>query len=159
MENEGPSLQQKLVEYEKHGFDNNRIGSYVEAYWNESYLSPDVSTVLNLNPFFILENGPDPKIATNQLRRAASLCFSSLKFASALRNETLAPDMVKGKPLCMDQFKVLFGSSRQPVARLDTEQDDVHVYRDSSHGKCQSCSYFDPFRSGFNHQFYVVTCT
>lgn len=82
-----------------------------------------------------MEDGPDPKIAKNQLCRAASLCFASLKFASALRNEAIEPDMCRGNPLCMDQFKVLFGSSRQPVNRLNTNLDDVHVYSDSSHGK------------------------
>lgn len=133
--NKGPELQQKLIEYEQEGFESEKIGSYIEEFWNESYLRPDISTVLNLNPFFILEDGPDPKIAKDQLRRAASLCFASIKFASALRNETLAPDYFRDQPLCMDQFKVLFGSSRQPVCRLDTNQDDVYLYSDSSHGK------------------------
>lgn len=135
LENEGPSLQEKLISYEKEGLASNKFGSFVEEFWNESYLSPDISSVVNLNPFFILEDGPDPKIAKNQIRRAASLCFASIKFASALRNEAISPDVVKGTPLCMDQFKVLFGSSRQPKTRLDAKQDDVHVYSDSSHGK------------------------
>jgi carnitine O-acetyltransferase len=134
LQNEGPLLQEKLIEYGENGFNNKEIGSYVEEFWNESYLQPDISTVLNLNPFFILEDSPDPKIGKDQLRRAASLCFASIKFASSLRNETLEPDYIKGTPLCMDQFKVLFGSSRQPVMRLDTNQDDVHVYDDSTHG-------------------------
>lgn len=29
--------------------------SYVEEFWNESYLQPDASVVLNLNPYFVLE--------------------------------------------------------------------------------------------------------
>lgn len=133
VEAEGPELQDRLIHYEKEGFETLKIGSYVEEFWNEAYLSPDVSTVMNMNPFFILEDGPDPKTAKDQLRRAASLCFASLKFASSLRNEAIEPDMFRGKPLCMDQFKVLFGSSRQPVNRLNTNLDDVHVYSDSSH--------------------------
>lgn len=81
---------------------------------------------------------PDPKTATDQLRRAASLCFASVKLASMLKHETLKPDIIKGKPLCMDQFKVLFGSSRQPGSHdCDDSFDDVHVYGDSSHGKEQ----------------------
>lgn len=108
------------------------FSSYVEEFWNESYLKPDTSVVLNLNPYFVLEEGPDPKIAKNQLKRAASLCFASVKMASSLRNQTLAPDIFKGKPLCMDQFKALFGSSRQPSLN---ESDDVHVYNDSTHGE------------------------
>ena len=109
--------------------------SYVEEFWNESYLKPDASVVLNLNPYFVLEEGPDPKIANDQLHRAASLCFASIKMASSLRNQTLKPDIFKGKALCMDQFKALFGSSRQPTV---IDSDDVHVYSDSTHGELLS---------------------
>lgn len=128
----GPALQEALREYEATGFESREIGSYVEAFWNESYLSPDASVVLNLNPFFVLEGSPDPKIANDQLRRAAGLCFASVKMASVLKHEKLTPDIFRGVPLCMDQFKALFGSSRQPTLK---ESDDVHVYNDSSHGK------------------------
>jgi carnitine O-acetyltransferase len=127
----GPVLQQALMDYEAAAVEAGGIGSYVEEFWNESYLAGDSSVVLNLNPFFVLEEGPDPKIAKDQLHRAASLCFAALKLASQLKDETIPPDTFKGKPLCMDQFKVLFGSSRQPAAH---ETDDVHVYPDSSHG-------------------------
>jgi len=138
MNGDGPKLQELLLEYEKEGRTSGRIGSYIEEFWNETYLAADASVVLNLNPFFVLEDGPDPKIAKDQLRRAASLCFASVKLASHLKHETMAPDMFRGQPLCMDQFKVLFGSSRQPVNRNGVGtllQDDIHVYKDSSHGK------------------------
>ena len=133
---EGPRLQEALLEYEREGRESGRIGSYIEEFWNETYLAADASVVLNLNPFFVLEDGPDPKIAKDQLRRAASICFASVKLASRLKHETMVPDVFRGQPLCMDQFKVLFGSSRQPVNRNGMgNQDDIHVYRDSSHGK------------------------
>jgi carnitine O-acetyltransferase len=133
LQNEGPALQVALQEYYREGSEKGTIGSYIEEFWNESYLAPDDSVVLNLNPYFILEKGPDAKIAKDQLRRAASLTFASVKFASALKHEVLAPDCFRGKPLCMDQFKVLMGSSRVPSKdRLD----EVHVYSDSSHGMC-----------------------
>jgi carnitine O-acetyltransferase len=93
-------------------------------------LSPDASVVLNLNPFFVLEDSPDPKIAKDQIRRAASLCFASVKMASQLSNEMLKPDTFKGKPLCMDQFRALFGSARVPN---QSDRDDIDVYPDSSH--------------------------
>jgi carnitine O-acetyltransferase len=128
----GPVLQHALEEYEAANVASGAIGSYVEEFWNESYLSPDASVVLNLNPFFVLEEGPDPVIAKDQLRRAASLCLASIKLASLLKNETLEPDVFRGKPLCMDQFKVLFGASRQPNSE---GSDDVHVYSDSRHGR------------------------
>lgn len=89
---DGPKLQQLLLDYEEEGKRTGRFGSYVEEFWNDSYLAPDSSVVLNLNPYFILEKGPDRKIANNQLYRAASLCFASLKMASMLKHETLPPD-------------------------------------------------------------------
>lgn len=137
LHNEGPILQQALIDYERAGVESGDIGSYVEEFWNESYLSPDTSVVLNLNPFFVLEDGPDPMRAVDQLARAASLVMASLKIASALRHETMAPDVFKGRPLCMDQYKALFGASRQPTehANLASSCDEVHVYKDSSHGK------------------------
>jgi carnitine O-acetyltransferase len=139
LENEGPILQEHLYEYEEEGTRNHEIGSYVEEFWNESYLSPDSSVVLNLNPYFVLEDAPDPKIAKDQIRRAASLCFAALKMASLLKHEALPPDTFKGRALCMDQFKALFGSSRQPNVR--GVSDDVHVYNDSIHGKCHNRTF------------------
>jgi carnitine O-acetyltransferase len=127
---DGPVLQELLVEYEREGRENNTIGSYVEAFWDESYLAPDQSVVLNLNPYFVLEEGPDPKTAKDQIRRAAALTLASVKLASLLKHHELPPDVFKGKPLCMDQFKVLFGSARVPYR--DTK-DSVEVYPDSTH--------------------------
>jgi len=143
LEGDGPSLQEALLKYEADNVREGKIGSYVEEFWNDAYLAPDSSVVLNLNPYFLLEDGPDPKIAKDQLRRAASLTFAAVRVASALRNHNIAPDTFKGKPLCMDQFKALFGASRQPA--LDSS-DRVHVYEDSSHVLvlCNCQFYFVP---------------
>lgn len=139
LDGDGPILQKALKEYEAKGFEAGVLGSYVEEFWNEAYLSPDASVVLNLNPFFVLEDGPDPKTSKDQLRRAASLSFAAVRMASMLKRESLSPDTFRGTSLCMDQFKVLFGASRQPAVHDDNRCDDVHVYRDSSHGKCCHC--------------------
>ena len=128
---EGPKLQQLLVDYEREGVASGRIGSYVEEAWNDSYLTPNDSVVLNLNPFFVLEKHPDPKVARDQIHRAASLSFASLKMASLLKKETLPPDTIKGKTLCMDQFKALFGSTRVPEGK--GYKDHIHVYPNSTH--------------------------
>lgn len=91
--------------------------------------------MLNLNPFFVLEDAPDPKMANDQVRRAASLAYASVKFASVLKQETLPPDMFRGSYLCMDQFRALFGSSRHPGSHDHvSSSDEVHVYSDSCHG-------------------------
>ena len=99
----GPVLQELLLAYDTNGRKTRAIGSYVEEFWSDAYLAPDSSVVLNLNPYFLLEESPDPKLAGNQIRRAASLCFASVKMASQLRNETLKPDTFRGRALCMGE--------------------------------------------------------
>ena len=141
MKGDGPKLQQLLLDYDREGAETGDVGSYVEEFWNDSYLAPDDSVVLNLNPFFVLEDGPDPKIAKSPIRRAASLCFASIKMASQLRFETLKPDTFRGKALCMDQFKALFSAARVP---MKSSTDIVNVYDHSNHIAvlCKSQMYY-----------------
>lgn len=92
--------------------------SYIEQFWYDAYLNYDSPVVLNLNPFFLLEDDPFHNEATcvnPQVKRAVTLTVSSLKFIQALKNETLPVDFQRnGKPLCMYQYSKLFGSSRIP---------------------------------------------
>lgn len=80
----------------------------------DSYLNFDNSVVLNLNPFFLLEDDPTPA-RNNQVTRAASLVISSLSFVRAVRKEELPPDTLKGTPLCMYQYSRLFSTARIPT--------------------------------------------
>lgn len=128
--NDGPKLQKLLVEYDEKGRSEGTLGSFVEEFWSDAYLAPDSSVVMNLNPFFVLEDGPDNKKSKDQSGRAASLCFSAIKFASSLKKETIVPDAFRNQPLCMDQFKALFGASRVPKIG---ERDAVEVDPESSH--------------------------
>lgn len=93
--------------------------SYIEQFWYDAYLNYDSPVVLNLNPFFLLEDDPfnNESISVNpQVKRAASLTLSSLKFIKALKNETLPVDTLRnGKPLCMYQYSKLFGAARIPT--------------------------------------------
>ena len=125
---DGPVLQKLLIEYEEKGRKESGLGSYVEEFWNDSYLAPDSSVVMNLNPFFVLEDGPDTN-KQSQTKRAACLAFSAIKIASVLRKEELVPDTMRGTPLCMDQFRALFGACRVP----DQENDTVAVDTESNH--------------------------
>lgn len=83
----------------------------------------DNPVVLNLNPFFLLEDDPTPA-RNHQVTRAASLVVSALEFIRAVRKEELPPDTLKGTPLCMYQFSRLFGTSRVPTeSGCQIEQD------------------------------------
>ncbi len=85
--------------------------------------------VLNLNPFFLLEDDPTPA-RNNQVTRAASLVVSSLMFVRALRKEELPPDMVRGTPLDMYQYSRLFGTARVPTdngCQIEQDPDSKHI--------------------------------
>ncbi|OQS05396.1 choline/Carnitine O-acyltransferase [Thraustotheca clavata] len=120
--NEGPKLQELLIEYAQDK------SSFIEDFWYESYLNYKESVVLNVNPFFVLEDDPTPTRA-NQISRAASLIHSSLKFVNALRKEILPPDVFRDAPLCMHQFQMLFGATRVPTLT----KDHVKIASDAKH--------------------------
>ncbi|KIV99044.1 hypothetical protein, variant 1 [Verruconis gallopava] len=120
---DGPKLQEKLKEYAK-GRPN-----YIEQFWYDSYLNFDNPVVLNLNPFFLLEDDPTPA-RNNQVTRAASLIVSALAFVRAVRKEELPPDTVRGQPLCMYQYSRLFGTARIPTdhgCQIGQDPDAKHI--------------------------------
>ncbi|KAK0608990.1 putative mitochondrial carnitine O-acetyltransferase [Lasiodiplodia hormozganensis] len=108
LKSDGPELQEKLKKYAA------GKANYIEQFWYDSYLNFDNPVVLNLNPFFLLEDDPTPA-RNNQVTRAASLVVSALSFVRAVRKEELPPDTVRGQPLCMYQYSRLFGTARIPT--------------------------------------------
>ncbi|KAF1844672.1 carnitine acetyl transferas-like protein [Cucurbitaria berberidis CBS 394.84] len=108
LKSDGPILQEKLKKYAS------GKANYIEQFWYDSYLNFDNPVVLNLNPFFLLEDDPTPA-RNNQVTRAASLVVSALAFVRAVRLEELPPDTVRGQPLCMYQYSRLFGTARIPT--------------------------------------------
>lgn len=108
LETTGPLLQEKLKAYAE------GRSSYIEQFWYDSYLSYDSPVVLNLNPFFLLEDDSTP-YQVNQVTRAAQVTMSSLRFVREYRREALAPDVHRTTPLCMYQYSRIFGSARIPT--------------------------------------------
>ncbi|GLA51521.1 hypothetical protein AnigIFM63604_008123 [Aspergillus niger] len=120
LKSEGPILQEKLKTYAS------SKTSYIEQFWYDSYLNYDSPVVLNLNPFFLLEDDPTPA-RNNQVTRAASLVVSALSFVRAVRREELPPDTVRGTPLCMYQYSRLFGTARVPTDNGCVISQDPHA--------------------------------
>ena len=124
VQHEGPELQERLKRYATG--KSSYIEQFCEQNWDklvrhlliqlgyDSYLNFDNPVVLNLNPFFLLEDDPTPA-RNNQVTRAASLVVSSLAFVRAVRKEELPPDMLRGQPLDMYQYSRLFGTARIPT--------------------------------------------
>lgn len=108
LKNEGPKLDAKLRKYAE------SRDSYIEAFWDAAYLDTTESVVLNLNPFFVLEDDPTPSRG-NQMGRAVGLIMASLGFVHDLRTGQLEPDNMRGTPLDMYQYSRLFGTARIPT--------------------------------------------
>ncbi|KAK3387147.1 Choline/Carnitine o-acyltransferase-domain-containing protein [Podospora didyma] len=120
---EGPELNEKLKKYAE------GRTSYIEQFWYDSYLNFDNPVVLNLNPFFLLEDDPTPA-RNNQVTRAASLVVSALEFVRAVRKEELPPDTLRGVPLDMYQYSRLFGTARVPTdagCQIEQDPESKHV--------------------------------
>eukprot|EP00940_MAST-03C_sp_MAST-3C-sp2_P002444 g2444.t1 len=111
----GGDLQERLL---KRADSLKGKGSYVEEFWYKGYLAPRGSVVLNLNPFFVLEDDPTPE-RNEQVSRAASLVFSAVRFVWKLWNEELVADSWRGTPLDMSQYLRLFGACRIPHIEAD----------------------------------------
>jgi carnitine O-acetyltransferase len=105
--------------------------------------------VLNLNPFFLLEDDPTPQ-RNDQIIRASSLIASTVTFIDALRRQELEPDVFRGTPLCMSQFNRLFATARVPTeehgcfmssASAEASQHVVVM----AHSQCYHFDVFDEF--------------
>ena len=122
---QGPKLQELLKNFDK----TTNAGSYIADYQNiEGYLKVSRRVVINSNPFFLLEDDPTSQ-RNDQVVRATSLVYSSLKFVSCLKQGKMIPDMVRVTPLCMSQYKRMFGTAR--IA--ETGEDIVKVVANSGH--------------------------
>ncbi|KAK7752333.1 carnitine O-acetyltransferase yat1 [Diatrype stigma] len=144
LKHDGPHLQEKLRNYAvgKTSYieqfcklrayppltpRRNHIANMRQGY--DSYLNFDNPVVLNLNPFFLLEDDPTPA-RNNQVTRAASLVASALEFVRAVRREELPPDTVKGRPLDMYQYSRLFGTARVPTdhgCQIEQDPESKHI--------------------------------
>ncbi|KAH9819592.1 acyltransferase ChoActase/COT/CPT [Melampsora americana] len=123
LQSDGPFLHERLLKY------SSDKSSYIEEFWYEAYLHHTNPVVLNLNPFFILEDDPTPSRG-NQLTRAASLICASLGFIHDLRTNQLEPDSIRGTLLDMSQYSKLFGTARIPTSKgcqMRTVNESKHV--------------------------------
>ncbi|SCU83022.1 LANO_0B08130g1_1 [Lachancea nothofagi CBS 11611] len=135
-------LNQELIEYDQELQRADPASSYIEQFWYDAYLQFDESVVLNINPFFELQDDPtlrqlsdsDPFGEVSRLvTRSSRLVLSTLSFIKEIRCKTLKPDTARGTPLSMDQYEKLFGSARIPPdaagnsCRLQTSLHSTHI--------------------------------
>ncbi|GBG25303.1 Carnitine O-palmitoyltransferase 1, muscle isoform [Hondaea fermentalgiana] len=113
--NEGPRLQRYL--WLKWLTSSN----YVLDWWEQYvYLAGRSPIAINSN-YYALDSKYRP--TNNQLERAANTCHSFLRFKDLVESETLEPMTIRGLiPLCMSQYKRMFGTSRIPGRDMDELQ-------------------------------------
>ncbi|OMH81223.1 Carnitine O-acetyltransferase [Zancudomyces culisetae] len=138
-------LQKRLVEYEK-----TQQYSWLELWWEEmAYLGWREPLFINSNYWVSIFPHPKPYgqigykelgIKTRmepgravfknvgysefQIRVAASMINKAVEFKDMLDNEQLPSHLVGSKPMCMNQFKNLFGVTRLPRP----ERDEIYKY-------------------------------
>ncbi|CDK24472.1 unnamed protein product [Kuraishia capsulata CBS 1993] len=93
--------------------------NWLSTWWNNyAYLeyrdpvSPFVS-------YFFSHRDVNSEICKDQLLKAAALTSEIVKFREKIETETLAPELVRGKPFCMESFKWMFNNSRIPLPQRD----------------------------------------
>jgi len=113
----GIKLQNKLM---KSDFVDNK--SWLKPLWDEMYLSYREPLVLNMNYYSIIENDKfKDSLTPSQL--AALVIVKSVNIYFSIIDNTLAPEMNRDMPLCMDQYKNTLKAVR--IARK--KQDEYRI--------------------------------
>eukprot|EP00162_Nutomonas_longa_P006293 comp16869_c0_seq1/m.27530 comp16869_c0_seq1/g.27530 ORF comp16869_c0_seq1/g.27530 comp16869_c0_seq1/m.27530 type:complete len:659 (+) comp16869_c0_seq1:3-1979(+) len=90
---EGKDLHDKLVMRDF----KNRNTSYICDWWFDMYLRSRDPIPINVNPFMVFMDPTDAKLNT-QINRATRMIYSSARFARALRDQTIIPEVFHMKP-------------------------------------------------------------
>ncbi|KAH6589944.1 hypothetical protein BASA50_009647 [Batrachochytrium salamandrivorans] len=124
----GPKLQNRLTKYERM-----QQNSWLENIWlKRGYLSRRAPLLANSNWWCAFVNHPSqPKDLLNkkpplgvlssfQIQRAAGIITNALNFKDLLDSSRMPPDLNKDTPLCMNQYRNLFGTTRIPGQKEDS---------------------------------------
>ncbi len=110
----GETLQKVLIQWSQQPEQSN----WFEPFWEDLYLKHRSPLVINMN-YFLVFDIPPAFADLPQLKQTAALILAILQFKSLLDREELEPDVIKGTPLCMKQFKKLFSTTRIPKQGRD----------------------------------------
>ncbi|KAI9294156.1 acyltransferase ChoActase/COT/CPT [Neoconidiobolus thromboides FSU 785] len=121
----GEELQQRLIKYDK-----TQRNSWLEKWWLEyAYHRYREPTLINVNWYCLgkdEENGNRPyqpdeltPFSKYQLERASRLINGMLDYKQKIDNEEFPAEYVGKKPICMNQYKDMFGVHRLPQKECD----------------------------------------
>jgi len=124
-EDEGPLLQEQLIENDKHeGYPY----SYVEKHWDDMYLELRSPITVHVNVGYSLADDVDSHKPNAQALRVAKFLISTFKFQRKLMSGMCESE--PGGPFCMSQLGRLLGTSRIPTYgrdRLRYTPDAKHI--------------------------------
>lgn len=110
---QGPELQSRLLSRAAACSSS----SWLIQWWNDyAYLAYRDPLPVYVNYFYVFK---DDKLRMNPAIRAASLVKGALEMSHMISDETLEPDTAKGSPLCSQQYKYMFNSTRIPAFPAD----------------------------------------
>ena len=113
LQNEGPKLQEKLIERR----NRPEIKNWLTEWWDyNAYMAYRDPVVINVSYFYAHK---DDRTRKSPAKRAAALSTGALAFRQQIVDGTLEPDYMKKLPICMDAFQYLFNCSRLPVQEAD----------------------------------------
>lgn len=121
---DGEKLQNELIKWS----ERKNLLNWTAPFWEDIYLKARTPLVKNGNVFYLIKNRLKT-LGLPQANIAASLVISVLKFKSLIDSEELEVDLQNGQPICMEQYKRLFSSTRIPRR----EKDDLKITKNQKH--------------------------
>lgn len=114
----GLKLQERLLQRAADAAKTPEKKSWLIDWWNDyAYMAYRDPLVIYVSYFFVFK---DDKLRQNPAERAASLLRGAMLFRDSVVSETLEPDMAKKLPLCSEQYRFMFNSTRIPEIPSDT---------------------------------------
>lgn len=107
----GDQLQMAVKQYNQ----QDGVHSWLDEFWPARYLGRRVPVSINANFIFTFIEQP-----LTQVQRAAELVGVAVRYKQQLDDEVVPPASLKGTPLCMEQHKFLFSTTRIPGEERDT---------------------------------------
>ncbi len=114
---DGEKLQRELIKWS----ERNELTNWTAPLWEDIYLKSRRPLIIEGNVFYLMKNKLK-SLDLDQAEIATILILSILKFKRLIDIEGLEVDLQSGNPLCMEQYKNLFSTSRIPKKNKDEIQ-------------------------------------
>ncbi|KAH9586556.1 Choline/carnitine acyltransferase domain [Trypanosoma melophagium] len=96
--------------------------SWLEEFWDDSYLCTRDPIPVNVNYFFQLQSHPQQQVGkkvVSQVGRAASLLHAATEYYLSILHGTVAKEFERDAPVCMSQYRYVFSTARVPGLHRD----------------------------------------